>query len=154
MEKSPLGLEAELMLLLCELRSAIPLHGGCHHGILLMQYGAPDAGFEDRLAFVMRLPDEPKPRVLFIEPGDLDKPHSQLIGEIKAELRKPTDDRVQQKRTSAATLDLPGSDFRDDPAFMAWLNDFTPDWESEYSGNLRGMYCAFVAGRAGGDLKS
>jgi hypothetical protein len=31
--------------------------------------------------------------------------------------------------------------------FLAWLNEFLPDWESEYSGDIYGMYKAWEAGK-------
>ena len=37
---------------------------------------------------------------------------------------------------------------RADEDFMAWLKEYAPDWECEYSGNLLGMHDAFRAGAA------
>ena len=39
-------------------------------------------------------------------------------------------------------------DFRADKDFMEWLRVFEPDWESEYSGNIRFAYLAWLAGIA------
>lgn len=34
-----------------------------------------------------------------------------------------------------------------DKWFMAWLEHYLPNWEDEYSGDLRGLYAAWLAGK-------
>lgn len=34
-----------------------------------------------------------------------------------------------------------------DEEFMKWLREYEPDYENEYSGDLLGLYDAFIAGR-------
>lgn len=33
-----------------------------------------------------------------------------------------------------------------DPEFSAWLKEFNPEWESEYSGNIKALYLAWCDG--------
>lgn len=39
-----------------------------------------------------------------------------------------------------------------DESFMAWLKEYDPGYEVEYSGTLLGMYDAFCAGRTSGSV--